>query len=281
MTRLARSLALLSVALTACNVQISSPGTIGDGTGSGTTRLPAPEGLLSVSLDGAVQLSWSNKVVTAHASTFKHYRVYSSSYDATTSRCNESAWTIEGTTVSDGFLAGNLRNGVSRCFAVTSVARDDGEGARGSARVDTPRHGGRFVLVDAYESRPTTAGWLFYEASSGRVAVVSDGARSDLDFRVERHADGSLWFRPIRTANRVAVFGNTPIPDLTVLDRAPASGYSFANVEALAGFAYVFSVQQPDGVHFGAVRVAYVGRDYVVLDWAYQSAVNNTELYRM
>ena len=75
--------------------------------------------------------------------------------------------------------------------------------------------------------------------------------------------------------------GTRSFPDLTVLDRAPASGYSFANVEALAGFACVFSVQQSDGVHFGAVRVAYVGRDYVVLDWAYQSAVNNTELYRM
>ena len=170
---------------------------------------------------------------------------------------------------------------MTRCFAISSVALDGGEGVRSAGRVDTPRHGGRFVLVDAYESRPTTAGWLFQEALTGRVAVVSDGARGDLDFRVEKHSDGSLWLRPIRTSTRVAVFGNTPIPDLTALDRAPASGYSFASVEALPGFAYVFAVQQSDGVHYGAVRVAYVGRDYVVLDWAYQSAPNNVELFRM
>jgi hypothetical protein len=59
------------------------------------------------------------------------------------------------------------------------------------------------------------------------------------------------------------------------------NGYAFVQVEAVPGYAYVFSVPQSDGVHYGALRVAYVGRDYVVLDWAYQSAANNVELLRM
>ena len=50
---------------------------------------------------------------------------------------------------------------------------------------------------------------------------------------------------------------------------------------AVSGFAYVFSVPQADGVHYGAVRVAYVARDYVVLDWSYQSRAGSAELFRL
>ena len=267
--------------LAACNIQISSsPNEEGD-FGVGNTRLPAPSGLTSISLDGAVQLSWSGSVVANNLDAFRHYRIHSTGYDASSNRCNDGAWVIEGTTVSDGFVVSNLRNGITRCFAVSTVAKDGGEGARSVARADTPRFGGRFVLVDAFDVRPSSSGWVFHDVAANRVGLVTNGTRSDLDFRVERHGDGSIWFRPVRASGRVAVYGNTPIPDLTSLDRAPSSGYAFVQVEALPGYAYVFLSVQADGVHYGAVRVAYVGRDYVVLDWAYQSAPGNVELIRL
>ena len=281
MTSTTRLLPLLAIALTACNIQISSPDLIGDYDGSGATRLPAPAGLYSISLDAAIQLTWSGSIVASYPHQFRHYRVYSTSYSPATDRCDESLWAVEGTTVSDGFLATNLRNGVSRCFAVSTVARDGGEGPRSAARADTPRHGGTFVAIDAYDARPATSGWLFHDVSLGRVGVVTHGGRSDLDFRVERHGDGSLWFRPIRASERILVYGNAQIPDLTSVDRAPLSGYAFIQVEAVPGYAYIFASTQADGVHYGAVRVSYVGRDYVVIDWSYQIAPNNAELLRM
>ncbi len=122
--------------LAACNIQITSPE---DGYSNGDTRLPAPSGIVSVSLDNAVHLSWSGSVVANYPGQFKHYRVYSTSYVFSNGRCDDGGWVVEGTTVSDTFLVGNLRNGASFCFAVATVARDGGEGPRSASIVETPR----------------------------------------------------------------------------------------------------------------------------------------------
>lgn len=281
MTRALRFTLLAAMPLAACNIQIASPDADGTNRGSGRTRLPAPTNVESITLDGAAQLSWSGAVVSDNPAEFRFFRVYSTRWAQGSSRCDEGGWVVEGTTVSDGFLVGNLQNGVTRCFAVSTVAQDNGEGPRSVARRDTPRHGGRFVVVDAYESRASTAGFLFHEMSSSRIGLVSDGNRADLDFRVERHANGSLWLRPVRSGARVMPYGTGPIPDLSRLDRAPLTGYAFIQVEALPGLAYVFSIPQPDGVHFGAIRVAYVARDHIVIDWAYQIQPGNAELFRI
>src|SRR5262249_47450897 len=86
-------------------------------------RLPAPQGLGSISLNGAVQLFWSPNAVTT---SFDHYLVYSSTYDGTRAVCNND-WVLEGSTVSDGFLVGNLTNGVSQCYVVSAVTTDGHE----------------------------------------------------------------------------------------------------------------------------------------------------------
>ncbi|MES2179513.1 MAG: hypothetical protein V4550_16760 [Gemmatimonadota bacterium] len=279
MTHPSRWIPAVAVLLAACNIEVSSPNNI-DLDGHGSTRLPPPSNLVTISLDGSVQLSWSGSIVASYPEQFRYFRVYSTQLDVSGTRCDESDWVTEGTTVSDGFLVGSLRNGVTRCFAVTTVAQDGGEGSRTAARMDTPRHGGRFVIVDVFESRPATSGWLFEDGTSGRIGVVGNGSRSDLDFRVERHVDGSLWFRPVRAGGRVQVYGTVPIADLTSVDRAPVSGYASVQVEALPGFAYLFAVPQFDGTHYGAVRVAFLSPAYVVLDWSYQIDPNNVELFK-
>jgi hypothetical protein len=243
-------------------------------------RLPAPDSLRSITLNSAIQLSWAANAHREDPEEFDHYRVYSSAYVASTNRCTEGSWRLEGTTVSDAFLSANMENGVSRCFAVSAVSRDGHESLWSAARLDTPRPDARHVLVDAVESRPLSSGFLFFEPSSAKFGVIADGTRSDLDFRVERRTDGSLWFRLIRPEGRVAVFGTAPIPSLTDIDRAAGVEFLAGSVEALSGWGYVFSVRQADGTHYAAVRVSYVDRDYVVLDWAYQTAPGNPELLR-
>jgi len=243
------------------------------------SRLPAPQGLASISLNAAIQLAWSSNAVDAAHGTFDHYRIYSTDYDGTRAVCAAN-WVVEGTTVSDAFLAGNLVNGVSRCFAVSAVTRDGHESDWSASRLDTPRFDARNAFVYATAVRPDSSGFLFFDDASRRLGVVAASARTDLDLTLERHSDGSLWFAPARAGVTMMLYSSKPVADLTSIDRAPATGFSNVTTEALAGFAYVFRVQKVDGVHFAAIRVAFVTKDYVVFDWAYQSAPGNAELSR-
>ena len=83
---------------------------------------------------------------------------------------------------------------------------------------------------------------------------------------------------PGRSGSTVRAYATTTLPDLTSIDRAPISGYQATTIQALPGMGYVFRLDEADGTHFGAVRVQYVAKDFVVLDWAYQIGVGNVEL---
>jgi hypothetical protein len=239
-------------------------------------RLPAPTGLGSVSLNAAVQLFWDPNAVNASTS-FDHYRVYSSSYDNSRAVCNAD-WTLEGSTVSDGFLAGNLTNGITRCYAVSAVTLDGHESVWSASRLDTPRYDARNAFVYNRQTRPDSAGFLFLDEISKTIGSVGNTSRADLDFTVERHDDGTMWFAPARSGVTMALYSSTPVTDLTSIDRAPSSGLGAVSIEAVPGYAYVFRVQKTDGVHFAAARVAFIGTNYVVFDWSYQSAIGNPEL---
>ena len=243
------------------------------------SRLPAPTGLSSISLNGAIHLRWNPNAVDAAKGSFDYYRVYSTSYDATRDVCTAN-WTVEGTTVTDAFLAGNLTNGTSRCFAVSAISRTGHESNWSDARLDTPRSDARNAFVYSTTFRRDSAGFLFFEDATRKLGVVGSAARTDLDFTVERHADGSLWFAPARTGVTIALYSTKPVAELTSIDRAPATGFSGVTIEALPGYAYVFRLTKADGVHFAAIRVAFVTSDYIVFDWAYQNGPGNAELSR-
>lgn len=242
-------------------------------------RLPAPQALVSISLNAAIQLTWSGNAVTASPTTFDHYLVYSTSYDASRSVCTAN-WVREGSTASDGFFAGNLTNGVGRCFAVSAVTRDGHESDWSSSRLDTPRFDARNAFVYATAVRSDSSSFLFFEDATKRLGVVGPGARTDADLTMNQHADGSLWFVPARSDVTIALYSTKPITDLTSIDRAPTSGFSAATIQAVAGFGYVLRIVKADGVHYAGVRVAYVAKDYVVFDWSYQSGPGNAELNR-
>lgn len=243
------------------------------------SELPAPLGLHSISLNGAIQLAWSSNALDANRGAFDYYRVYSSAFDAAHSVC--SSWNLEGSTVSDAFLVANLANGVTRCYAVSAVSRDGHESSWSSATHDTPRYDARNVLVYSHDIRADSSGFLFYDETARAYGNVTAATQAGIDFTIERHADGSLWFKPARTDVMMATYGNAAVPDLTSIDQAPVTALANVTIEAVPGYGYVFSTRKSDGAHYGAVRVAYVATDYVVFDWSYQSAVGNPELMRV
>jgi hypothetical protein len=241
--------------------------------------LPTPAGLRSISLNGAIQLAWSSNAVEANRNAFDYYRVYSAAFDAAHSAC--SSWALEGSTVSDAFLVANLVNGVTRCFAVSAVSRDGHESGWSSSAHDTPRYDARNVLVYAHDSRADSSGFFFYDEGAHLYGHVVTATASAIDFTIERHGDGTLWLKPARSDVLMATYGTGRIPDLTSIDRASASTLASVTIQAVPGYGYVFSTNKSDGVHYGAVRVAYVAQDYVVFDWSYQSGVGNIELSRV
>lgn len=243
------------------------------------SELPAPAGLRSISLNGSIQLAWSNNAVDANRNAFSYYRVYSGAFDATRSTC--ASWNLEGSTVSDAFLAANLSNGVTRCYAVSAVSRDGKESNWSSAIQDTPRYDARNVLVYSHDVRTDSSGFFFYDESTRRYGEVAAATQTSLDFTIERHSDGTLWFKPSRTDVLMATYGTAAVTDLTSIDRAPVSTLANVTIEAVPGYGYVFSTRKTDGVHYGAARVAFVAQNYVVFDWSYQSAVGNVELSRV
>ncbi|MEO5567306.1 MAG: fibronectin type III domain-containing protein [Gemmatimonadaceae bacterium] len=244
-----------------------------------TVRLPAPLGLTSTTLDNAIHLRWDDNAVSSTIGRFDHYRVYSSEYSAARSVC-ESNWYFEGSTVSDAFLVGNLANGVSRCFAVSAISDDGHESTWSNARLDTPRSDAMSALVYVAETKADSAGFVFNDETPKILGVVSTSTRADADFTLSRRADGTVWMTPARVGSTMRAYQSTAVPELSAIDRAPLSGYSAAALELKPGLAYVFQLQESDGVHYAVIRVQFVTRDFIVFDWAYQNGVGNAELYR-
>jgi hypothetical protein len=245
-----------------------------------SSRLPAPQSLTSISLNAAIQLVWSGNAVAANPQSFDHYLVYSTTYDASRSVCTAN-WVREGSTASDGFFAGNMTNGVPRCFAVSAVTRDGHESSWSASRLDTPRFDARNAVVYATAVRPDSSSFLFFEDATKKLGVVSPASRADADLTVSQRSDGTLWFSPARADVAITLYSNKPVTDLTSIDKAPASGFGSTSIQAAAGFGYVVRLTKADGVHYAGVRVAYVATNYVVFDWSYQSGPGNPELNRI
>lgn len=239
-------------------------------------RLPAPRSLVSVTLNRGVQLSWDPNAYEAGPQLFDSYRVYSTTWDAVHG-CALTGWSLEGTTVSDGFVARNLPNGETRCFAVSAISRDGHESLWSNVREDTPRHDARNVVLDASDVRPLTAGFVFASGSAFGTVVSDTSAAADLV--LERGSDGVLSFKAARADVRIAPYGLAPVSELTSIDRAPSTGY-VETVRALAGYGYAIRMEYPDGVHFAAIRVVHVAADYVLFDFAFQNRAGSAELLR-
>jgi len=247
-------------------------------------QLARPAWLTSISLNGAIHLEWSDNAYQAEPNGFNFYRVYSTAYDLDSNLC-ATQWSLEGTTVSSSFLVGNLSNGRPLCFAVSAIAIEGYESLWSPLRNDTPRPDGLNVLLKAVDADITKAGFRFFldanndhQAGPLELGLVGSGGSAANDFRVFRNASG-VFLEPVRTGTTVQVYGTLPVTALTSIDVAPVSGYSRSAVQAVPGYGYVFQMTESDGFYrYGAIRVAAVGPDYVIVDWAYQTDPGNPEL---
>lgn len=240
-------------------------------------RLPAPHTPTSVTLNRGVQLSWDPNAYDAAPEAFDFYRVYSTAYDAS-GRCDDNGWALEGSTVSEEFVARGLPNGVTRCFAVSAISLDGHESAWSGIREDTPRYDARNIVLDASDVRRASSAFVFATPASGTFGQLVADTAAKADVVLERR-EGALWLRAVRPDVRIATYGIAPVSELTSIDRAPTVGYADA-VRVSAGYGYVARVTYADGEHFAALRVVHVATDYVLFDYAYQPRVGSPELLR-
>ena len=270
-------MAVLLLAVVACAEDSVGPG----------EPLEAPNTLSTVSLDGAVALTWADNAYQQDPDLFQNYRVYSTSYDLDADLCGTS-WRLEGTTVAPEFVVGALPNGVPRCFAVTSESIELIESERSPLRDDTPRPDARNVAIYARQVSALGSGFRFFRDISGdglaqpsELGRVESGDLADVDFSVERDGLGRLFLTPVRVNTTVAQYGEVPVGDLTGIDYAPINGYDVTGIEAVPGWGYVFEMSGGDGfARYGAVRVTHVGAEFLIIDWAYQTDPGNPELLR-
>src|SRR4029077_13784479 len=107
--------------------------------------LEAPDSLFSTSLNGAVELDWTDNAFLANPAAFKWYRVYSAS--AISDTLCDTNWVLEGATVSPDFIVGALTNGVPRCYGVSAIDTLGDESMWSPLREDTPRPDARNVAL--------------------------------------------------------------------------------------------------------------------------------------
>lgn len=248
-------------------------------------RLPAPAWLNSISLDGAVHAYWSDNPFTTAPNGFRQYRVYSATYSLDDNLCG-ATWVLEGTTVSPEFLVGVLTNGVPRCFGVSAESVEGWESLWSPLRADTPRPDARNVLMFPYQADPGRSGFRFYQDANGdgqagalELGIVASGDLPDIDFWLDRDANGDVFIVPERAGTEVALYSDQPIEDLTSIDIAPDAGYARSAIQAVPGYGYVFRMSGGDQfARFGAIRITHASSQYVIFDWSYQTDPGNPEL---
>ena len=248
-------------------------------------RLARPAAISSISLDGAVHLSWLDNAFEQSPDGFEQYRVYSTTFSIDDDLCS-GAWALEGTTVSPSFLASALPNGQPRCFVVSAESVEGFESLWSDIIADTPRPDARNVIVFAFEADPGRSGFRFFADANGdglvgrlELGIVAAGDRPDVDFRIFRDANDDVFLEPVRFGTQVVLYGNNPVEDLTSIDFAPVGGYETTPIQALPRWGYVFEMLAGDPfARFGAIRVTHVNRDYLIFDWSYQTDPGNPEL---
>ena len=250
-------------------------------------QLERPSTLFTISLNGAIHLEWADNAYTTNPNRFKWYRIYSATYDLDTGLCGTN-WSLEGTTVAPEFLASALSNGSPRCYGVSAVSTEGYESLWSPLRQDTPRPDARNTLVFAFDENQAQSGFRFWQdlnadgnQQASELGLVVNGNRTDIDFWVYRDpTDSTLWIQPEFTGTRMRLYDTSPVSDLTDIDFAPVAGYSSNMIQAVPGYGYVFEIVDGTTLHYGALRVTHVGRDYLIFDWSFQTDVGNPELIR-
>ncbi|MFZ1729465.1 MAG: hypothetical protein WBQ23_03935 [Bacteroidota bacterium] len=222
----------------------------------GTPPLP-PVGIISISLDNAVELQWIANQEPDHDG----YNVFvSSRYDG--------KYDFIGTTRATTFVDRGATNGITNYYAVTAYDYDGNESDLSRDVVyDTPRPEGRNVaLVDRF-AMPVRAGYDFSEY------MVLHFDTDFTDFFFEVTAEGIPY---------LVVWDDSDIQDmgytgnLDEISTAPTAGWNPTG-DALAVSGHTYVIKTFDG-HYAKIRLINVNSSGMTFDWAYQVARGNPEL---
>jgi hypothetical protein len=244
------------------------------------TPPPIPDQPRVIALDNANYLTWGT-ISRDGVPDFSFYRVYLD--DAGTEY-------LLGETDSEGFLDLLAANGSTYAYFVTAVDRDGHESDPDfSPRASgTPRPDYHGEWIYAWEAVPGLSGFFFQTDET--ISPIVDGNGGGWDFRIE--SDGTQWW--LRTGPGAAVHNNGGFVtsalkcgpgadfDCTDVSEAPTTNYATGLFEMLPQTTYVIRVNDTDGVHYGAIRVEFLGFDQtapiMIFDWAFQLQPNNPDL---
>ena len=246
-------IATLLLALSACDSRHDDPVYIDD-----VPPLP-PVGIISISLDNAVELQW----IPNQEGDVAGYTVYVSD------RFN-GVYDPIGNTRSNSFIDRGARNGLTAYYAVTAYDVHGNESDLSRDVVyDTPRPEGRDVgLVDRFVM-PQRAGYDFSEYS----ILHYDTDFTDVFFEV---TDRGIPYLVVWDDTDIQDMGHTA--NLDEISTAPADGWNPTG-DALAVRGHTYVIRTFDG-HYAKIRLVDVGATGIVFDWAYQVAKGNPELLR-
>ena len=218
-----------------------------------------PQGLSTVSLDNAVDISW----LPSQEADISGYSIWR----------NGSAngrFVLIGTTHDTYFVDDAALNGTTYYYRLSAYDRAGNESAL-SAEVayDTPRPEGYGVLLADQAVNPASSGYDFSAFTTRRY----DDSSTDLFFE---NAGGINYFN---------VWSDTDIQDmgytssLDEISSAPVNGWAPSkSAEAIPGHTYVIWTWDD---HYAKVLVKSVTAGSITFDWAYQTAPSNRELKRV
>lgn len=218
-----------------------------------------PVGIVSVSLDNAVELQWYENQEMDVAG----YKVYvSNRYDG--------VYDPIGTTRIATFVDRGASNGVTAYYAVTAYDNSGNESELSRDVVyDTPRPEGRDVaLVDRFRL-PQRAGYDF----SAYSVIHFDTDLTDFFFEI---TDTGIPYLVVWDDTEIQDMGYTA--NLDEISSAPATGWNPTG-DALAVRGHMYVIKTFDG-HYAKIRIIDISESGISFDWAYQVARGNPELLR-
>ncbi|MEX0602997.1 MAG: hypothetical protein WD295_06625 [Bacteroidota bacterium] len=223
-----------------------------------TTAPGAPLGVITLSLDNAVQVDWYPNSERDIAG----YRVWiSNEYDG--------RYTLLGTVRTNRFVDYAARNGITYYYAVSAYDFDGNESPLSYEEAHaTPRPEGYNVRLYDYRLFPSSSG---YDFSTYSVGPYNDDF-TDVFFEVFN----GVFYLNVWDDSDIQDMGYTgSFDDIT---RAPVSGWSPSGyVEAIVGHTYVVWTWDD---HYAKLRIRNITSTSVVFDWAYQTSTGNPQLKR-
>jgi len=217
-----------------------------------------PVGIVSVSLDNAVELQW----IPNQEPDLSGYNVYvSNRYDG--------RYALLGTTTEALFVDKGARNGITYYYAVTAFDFSGNESDLSKDIVyDTPRPEGYNVRLQNRFTRPEYAG---YDFSTFRVVHFDT---DNTDIYVEFATNGQPYFVVWEDSDIQDMGWTETLDDIT---QAPQRGWSpTKDAHIILGHTYVVWTFDD---HYAKVRVIEITSTSVAFDWAYQVDPGNPELF--